>query len=133
MSRKSLMNWVRLLIVLVCFELPAMIVLELSPAKAPSDGLLSELISAVAVITAFTGLPLLVIYPLMVRADRALQPHQTKNQVAALMNLSKDPNWDGNDMGRRLSRILAWNRPHGEQIVRGVILAGFLTDVLPVS
>jgi len=43
------------------------------------------------------------------------------------MNLSKNPDWDGNDMGRKLSRLFAWNKKHGEDLLEGVILSGFST------
>lgn len=86
--------------------------------------------SAFSALLVLSGMTLLAIYPLLVRLRRALVPVAVKNQVAALMELSKDANWDANDMGRKLSKLSAWSPANGEQLARGVLLAGFPTKVL---
>lgn len=86
--------------------------------------------SAFSALLGLSGMTLLVIYPLVVRFRRALVPVTVKNQVAALLELSKDANWDANDMGRRLSKLSAWSPANGGQLARGVLLAGFPTKVL---
>jgi len=86
--------------------------------------------SAFTALFGFVVMTMLVVYPLLIRLNRALISISIKNQVLALMDLSKDANWDANDMGRRLSKLFAWNQANGERLINGVLLAGFPSMVL---